>query len=169
MIWRAELYNKTNTLPLKELKSIEKSSVNHQAASIILSIISKLLKDSFCLWISVFHCVSECVNEQSDKHSYYDPCHHIARPELQPLEATTAQHEMFYSTEELSRNQHTLLQEPRGEGGTVEVLFLLNTPSSLNKRGKIMIYKKCYSHDPTAVGIVIFIVPVILPARPWYR
>uniref|UniRef100_A0A674NSA9 V-ets avian erythroblastosis virus E26 oncogene homolog 2 n=1 Tax=Takifugu rubripes TaxID=31033 RepID=A0A674NSA9_TAKRU len=32
---------------------------------------------------SLFH---YCVNEQSDKHSYYDLCHPIARPELQPLE-----------------------------------------------------------------------------------
>ncbi|TNM93469.1 hypothetical protein fugu_001645 [Takifugu bimaculatus] len=71
---------------------------------------------------SLFHCENHrfqhCVNEQSDKHSYYDLCHPIARPELQPLEATTAQHEMFYSTEDLSRNRHTLLQEPRREGGT---------------------------------------------------
>lgn len=136
MIWRAELYKKTRTFLLTELKSIEKSSVNHQAASVILSIISKLLIDSFCLWISMFHCVSDCVNEQSDKHSYYDPCHPIARPELQPLEGTAAQHEMFYSTDDLNRNRHTLLQEPRGEGGTVEVLFLIHSPSSLNNREK---------------------------------
>uniref|UniRef100_A0A674PES9 Uncharacterized protein n=1 Tax=Takifugu rubripes TaxID=31033 RepID=A0A674PES9_TAKRU len=118
---------------------------------------------------SLFHCENHrfqhCVNEQSDKHSYYDLCHPIARPELQPLEATTAQHEMFYSTEDLSRNRHTLLQEPRREGGTVEVLFPLHSPSSLNNREKVMIYKKCDSRHPTAVGIVIFIVPVIVPAQ----
>lgn len=84
----------------------------------------------------MFRRVSDCVNEQVDKRSYYDQCHPIARPELQPLEATTAQHEMFYSTEDLSRHRHTLLQEPRGEGGTVEVLFLLHSPASLNNREK---------------------------------
>uniref|UniRef100_A0A674PS08 V-ets avian erythroblastosis virus E26 oncogene homolog 2 n=1 Tax=Takifugu rubripes TaxID=31033 RepID=A0A674PS08_TAKRU len=85
------------------------------------------------------------------------------RKELQPLEATTAQHEMFYSTEDLSRNRHTLLQEPRREGGTVEVLFPLHSPSSLNNREKKEIHLKTFT-----VKVFYMLRPCTVAINPQY-
>lgn len=76
----------------------------------------------------MLRCFSDCVNEQSDKHSYYDQCHPVARPDLQPLEGATVQQEMYYAAEDLgsNRNAVTLLQETGGVGGT----FLLHSIES---------------------------------------
>lgn len=73
----------------------------------------------------MLRCFSDCVNEQSDKHSYYDEGHPVARPDLQPLESAIEQQEMYYGTEDLGSNRSTvaLLQETRGAGGTVWVPF----------------------------------------------
>lgn len=64
-------------------------------------------------------CFSDCVHEQSDRYSYYDQRHPIAI-NLQPLESTTTQQEMYFPTEDVgsNRNTFTLLQEARGVEGT---------------------------------------------------